>query len=164
MKHKTEDEVRQLSKEVLGLNSEEGVVSDVGQITTFNMLGFTAVADKPDGWYLPQNRTLPAIVLETKSTKIDLKSKEIDELIKNCCIVLTQYDNVVGILYNGIEVKAFKSVDKKMIEVEDVLTELQNKEYYLSFFSENKIDKQKIFHLTQKINNCLHFDFGIKNL
>jgi len=42
--------------------------------------------------------------------------------------------------------------------------ELKNKEYYLSLFSENKIDTQKIYSLTAKINNNLHFKFGIKNL
>ena len=41
---------------------------------------------------------------------------------------------------------------------------LQNKEYYLSLFTEDTIDKQKIYNLTKKINECLHFEFGIKNL
>lgn len=41
---------------------------------------------------------------------------------------------------------------------------LQNKEYYLSLFNKNKIDKQKIYSITKKINDCLHVEFGIKNL
>ena len=41
---------------------------------------------------------------------------------------------------------------------------MQNKEYYLSLFKENKIDKQQIYNLTKKINDSLHFQFGIKNL
>ena len=163
MKHMTEDEVRQLSKHILGFNTDENAISDVGQITTFNMLGFPGINDKPDGWYIPFDKMVPAIILETKSTKINLKKKETDELIKNCNIVLKQYKNVVGLIYNGIQVKAFKNNGLSMEEI-PVLTELQNKEYYLSFFNQDKIDKQKIFNLTKQINNCLHFDFGIKNL
>ena len=41
---------------------------------------------------------------------------------------------------------------------------MHNKEYYLGWFHQNKIDKQKIYILTKRINDCLHFDFGIKNL
>lgn len=31
-------------------------------------------------------------------------------------------------------------------------------------FDENTIDKNRIYQLTKKINDCLHFEFGIKNL
>jgi type I restriction-modification system DNA methylase subunit len=43
-------------------------------------------------------------------------------------------------------------------------TTLKNKEYYLHLFNQNKIDKNKIYELTKKINDSLHFDFGMKNL
>ena len=41
----------------------------VGQLTTFNQLGFTGVADKPDGWYLPDNHADTAVVLEYEILK-----------------------------------------------------------------------------------------------
>ena len=66
--NKTEDQVRSIAEKILGFNIvEAGVNQGVGQITTFNQLGFNGVSDKPDGWYLPENQTLPAIILETKS-------------------------------------------------------------------------------------------------
>lgn len=156
---KTEDKVRDEAKKILGFEDTDKVKSDVGQLTTFNNLGFTGVIDKPDGWYFPNNTAEPAIILEVKSTKMKLGSKEIDELKKNCKIAKTKYDKVIGVLYNGREVRAF--IDDEEIEIQN---ELQNKEYYLGLFNENKIDKQKIYSLTKKINDCLHFEFGIKNL
>ena len=41
---------------------------------------------------------------------------------------------------------------------------MHNKEYYLALFEQNTIDKQKIYNLTKKINDALHFKFNIKNL
>ena len=49
----TEDAVRDLAREALGLVDSEIARAGVGQLTTFNQLGFPGVADKPDGWYLP---------------------------------------------------------------------------------------------------------------
>lgn len=159
--YRTEDEIRDDAKTILGFDKQENEVKQgTGQITTFNQLGFKGVNDKPDGWYLPNNRTIPAIIIETKSEKenINLKKWE-NELIKNCNIVLTQYKDVIGILYNGVDVRVFKN----NVEVKSVST-LQNKEYYLKLFSTESIDKQKIYSLTKKINDCLHTEFGIKNL
>lgn len=58
----TEDVVRNMAKDKLNLISSEKAVSDVGQLTTFNVLPkimniaeFERVSDKPDGWYLPYN-------------------------------------------------------------------------------------------------------------
>lgn len=49
----TEDEVRDKAREILGLNSVGGgVIAGVGQLTTFNQLGFKGRLDKPDGWYI----------------------------------------------------------------------------------------------------------------
>ena len=155
----TEDEVRDIAGKILGIKNCQDAKSGVGQITTFNQLGFKGVMDKPDGWYLPDNKSNPAILLETKASYIKLTAKSVDELVKNCKIINKKYKNVIGILYNHNEVRAF--IDEKEIMVQ---TDLQNKEYYLGFFTQNKVDKQKIYMLTKRINNCLHFDFGIKNL
>ena len=159
---KTEDEVRDSAKIVLGLDAvEKGVRQGTGQITTFNQLGFKGNNNKPDGWYLSDDVAMPAIILETKSSLEDISLKKwVDELIKNCNVVLTNYKQVVGILYNGIDIRVFLN----NTELEDVSSELQNKEYYFSLCSKNTIDKQRIYSLTKKINDCLHIDFGIKNL
>lgn len=156
----TEDEIRDSAGFILGFNEKnKDFICGVGQLTTFNQLGFKGVAYKPDGWFLPKNYNDVAIILETKSSNVELKDKQVEELLKNCSIVLEKYNKVIGILYNGYDIKVFKN--NKEINTVDTL---QNKEYYLSLFRENKIDKELIYFLTKKINDCLHIDFGIKNL
>ena len=159
---RTEDEVRDSAKSILNFDKkEDGIKQGTGQITTFNQLGFKGNNNKPDGWYLPDNKTLPAIILETKSEYEDIYlQKWVDELFKNCNIVLTKYSHVVGILYNGSDIRIFKN----NVEVSGLSNELQDKHYYLDLFAHNTIDKQHIYGLTKKINDCLHIDFGIKNL
>jgi len=154
----TEDEVRDKAGKILKLENTNDVMAGVGQLTSFNQLGFIGVKDRPDGWYLPNNKELPAIILETKNSKQILKNY-IEELIKNCKIALTKYNKVIGILYNGIDVMVFKNNEK----IETVAT-LQNKDYYIALFNNDKINKQKIYSITKKINDCLHIEFGIKNL
>ena len=86
--------------------------------------------------------------METKSETEDVfQQKWEDELAKNCNIVLTRYKQVVGILYNGNDIRVYKN------NVEEAFTasELQNKSYYLALFN-------------KRINDCLHIEFGIKNL
>lgn len=157
----TEDAVRDKARDILGFHDRKGVRSGVGQLTTFNQLGFAGVADKPDGWYLPDNHADTAVVLETKASKIALGSKQVDEVLKNVRIIEEQYEHVVGILYNGDDVRVFKGTE----EYEgDGAKELHNVEYYTALFKVDHIDKEHIYELTAKINNCLHFEFGIKNL
>ena len=159
---RTEDEVRDSAKVILGLDkTEPNIKQGTGQITTFNQLGFKGVIDKPDGWYLPDDLNSPAIILETKSEAEDITlQKWVDELIKNCDIARTKYKQVVGILYNGISVRTFLN----NAETTSAAKDLQKKEYYLSLFAKNTIDKQQIYNLTKRINDCLHTEFGIKNL
>ena len=158
----TEDEVRDRAKIILGFDAvEPNIKQGTGQITTFNQLGFKRVLDKPDGWYLPDDHNSPAIILETKSEAEDISlQKWVDELVKNCNIVLSRYTQVIGILYNGTDVRIFLN----NAEFHDGAIELQEKTYYLSLFTKNTIDKQRIYNLTKRINDCLHIDFGIKNL
>lgn len=158
-KNMTEDAVRDAVRDILGLVDSDVVRAGVGQLTTFNQLGFLGVADKPDGWYLPNNRNDVAAVLETKATRIALGQAQIDELLKNVRIVQTKYEKVIGILYNGEDVRVFKGEE----EIKTPNT-LQKMSYYLSLFTVDSIDKEHIYQLTAKINNCLHFQFGIKNL
>ena len=159
-KKMTEDEVRDLARDILGFEDKDDVRSGVGQLTTFNQLGFSGFADKPDGWYLPNNRADVAIVLETKSSTITLGDKQVDEILKNIKIVETQYKKVIGILYNGEDIRVFKND----FEIIDTPKQLQCLEYYISLFTVDTIDKKHIYELTAKINNCLHFSFGVKNL
>lgn len=164
---RTEDEVRDRAKIILGFdNTEPDIQQGTGQITTFNRLGFKGVNDKPDGWYFPKNKSEIAIVLETKSEAEDLQlSKWVDELSKNVSIAKKKYRRIIGILYNGKDIRVFKTAPKiPFTEIENVAPTLQHKSYYLSLFTEDKIDKQKIYALTKQINDCLHIQFGIKNL
>lgn len=162
--YRTEDEVRDSAKIQLGFDTvEANVKQGTGQITTFNQLGFKGVIDKPDGWYLPDDCTLPAIVLETKSEQEDIsQQKWVNELIKNCNIVLAKYKNVCGILYNGVDIRVFKNNIE--IPANEISNILQYKSYYVALFAQDTIDKQHIYNLTKRINDCLHTEFGIKNL
>ena len=175
----TEDEVRNSAGGVLGFTiiGEHGeminvendkVISGVGQLTTFNQLGkklkideFKGVKDKPDGWFFSLDNSTPAIILETKSSDEDVRlQKWVDELEKNIKIVSKKYSKVIGILWNGIEQRVFLGDD----EIEGVSKTLQAKEYYISFCTTEKIDKNHIYEVTQRINNNLHFNFGMTDL
>ena len=159
---RTEDSVRNEAREILGFqNQEPGVQQDAGQITTFNQLGFTGVLDKPDGWYLPDDVSKPAIILETKAENEDVSKKKWEqELFKNLDIVSTKYNKTIGILYNGLEVRIYKNKQ----ELADVSDKLEHKSYYLKLFSSEKLDKNHIYEVTQRINNGLHFKFGMTDL
>lgn len=158
-KNLTEDAVRDLARDILGLVDSDAARAGVGQLTTFNQLGFAGVADKPDGWYLPKNKADVALVLETKATRIALGQAQVDEVLKNVRIMQTQYEKVVGVLYNGEDVRVFKGEEE--VKTSD---KLQHIGYYLSLYTVDSIDKERIYQLTARINNCLHFEFGIKNL
>ena len=159
---RTEDEVRDSAKILLGFDQvENNIQQGTGQITTFNQLGFRGVNDKPDGWYLPADVSRPAIILETKSEAEDIsKSRWVKELQKNIAIVATKYPKVIGILYNGTNVRVFKNEE----EVTDASPRLENKDYYIKLFTGEKINKQYIYEVTQRINNALHFKFGMTDL
>lgn len=42
-------------------------------------------------------------------------------------------------------------------ELTDVSDKLEHKSYYLKLFSREKLDKNHIYEVTQRINNGLHF-------
>ena len=155
----TEDQVRDMARAMLHLEETESAQAGVGQLTSFNQLGFKGVKDRPDGWYLPNETHYPALVLEVKGSNIKLGDKEREELLKNIGIVQARYEHVVGLLYNGYELEVFK--DGELVEGE---IELMDKEHYLGLFSTNRINKMLIYSLTHSINDTLHFDFLIKNL
>ncbi|MFR2313384.1 MAG: N-6 DNA methylase [Weissella confusa] len=156
----TEDQVREFAANLLTLyETHDGATSGAGQLTTFNNLGFKGILDKPDGWYLPKNSQDTALLLETKSTKVSLAGKAVDELLKNINIISTKYKKVVGVLFNGNDIRVFKNTNEIQTS-----PRLENLTYYLRLFEPQAIDTQHIFDLTSKINNLLHFTFGIKDL
>ena len=155
----TEDQVRDIARKKLHLEETESAKAGVGQLTSFNQLGFRGVKDRPDGWYLPNETHYPALVLEVKSSNIKLGDKEREELLKNIRIVQTRYKHVVGLLYNGYELEVYKNEEQILDE-----NELMDKEHYLGLFATNRINKLLIYSLTHSINDTLHFDFLIKNL
>ena len=155
----TEDQVRDIAREKLHLDRSESAQTGVGQLTSFNQLGFRGVKDRPDGWYLPNEAHYPALVLEVKGSNVKLGEKEREEILKNIHIVQKRYKHVVGLLYNGYELEVYR--DGELLRNE---SELMDKEYYLGLFATNRINKMLIYSLTHSINDTLHFDFLIKNL
>lgn len=86
----TEDEVRRLADSRLNMVASNDMVAGTGQITTFNQLGarlgmtFNAANDKPDGWWLPRDKSQPAMIAEFKESDKDITTaKCVDELRKN---------------------------------------------------------------------------------
>lgn len=158
----TEDEVRDADKIALGFNvKEKSIQQGTGQITTFNQLGIKGVSDKPDGWYIPDNKNAVAILLETKNSNEDIGTKKIvDEIKKNCQILMDAgYKKVVGILHNGYKTAGFFNN-----EPIDIPNEIQPKKFYIDLVNEQGIPTQKIYDVTRSINNNLHVNFGVKNL
>lgn len=159
----TEDEVRDNARIILGFNvNEQNIKQGTGQITTFKQLGFTGKMNnhKPDGWYFPNDTNEVAIVLETKSESQDIYLKKwVDELLTNIEIVNAKYKNVVGILYNGKDQRVFLNKE----EYDKAPQVLQNKKFYLELFSNDPIDAQQIYLTTMKINNILHYKFGVND-
>lgn len=162
---KTEDQVRNEADKILGFNGggcEPGTQQGTGQITTFNQLGFSnhpLKTHKPDGWYLPADLDT-AIILETKSSQEPVTHQPwVEELLKNCAVVMSKYRNVIGILYNGSETNVFINGDPISAS-----TSLQHKSYYLDLVQDRDLDKNAIYAVTQRINNNLHFKFGMTDL
>lgn len=158
----TEDEVRDKAKIILGFDKiENGVVQGTGQITTFNQLGFDGCRGKPDGWYLPIDTSYPSIVLETKSGQEDIRKEKWEkELFRNIDVLAKRYSKIIGILYNGQDVRVFKG----KIELEGISKNLEHKSYYFQMWDNKMLDKSYIMNLTKKVNDILHFDFGISDL
>lgn len=161
----TEDQVRSLAEKILGLADVPAseATSGVGQITTMRQLGFTGEgsANKPDGWYLPNDRGAVALLLETKAQDlVPIESPALKAQVeKYCKTARSRYDHVVGIVFDGERTRAY--LDGEPLEVPD---ELQPKEFYFEKITERPINKDRIYELTMRINNSLHGDFGIKNL
>ncbi len=155
-KFMTEDEVRTEAAEILGLCNTDKCISGVGQLTTFNQLGFRGVSDKPDGWHFPATKVEPAIILETKSSDKDLSKPEwVKELQKNVDIAKRKYDKVIGILYNGCDTVVYKDGQKL-----DLPNQLFAKEYYLKLYNENLNKYNALFICTILKKICSSFNYS----
>lgn len=169
----TEDEVRdgytdgfgfhKGAKQILEFDKAEmNVQQGTGQLKTFKQLGFSGKGSnhKPDGWYLPDDCSKVAIILETKASDKDISDKTIiKELLENVKIAGSKYSRVIGILYNGIETKVFLNEKEKT----DGTKNLESKEYYIDLFDDFEIDTKEIYLTTMKINNLLHYKFGVND-
>ena len=127
-KYLTEDKIRDSARIILGFDEiEDGIRQGTGQITTFNQLGFTGSKRKPDGWYLPNNITIAAIILEKKAEDKSLYADTVkEELFLNCNVIKRKYRKVIGILYNGKDIRVF-------VNGMEIITDscLHHKSYYL---------------------------------
>ena len=169
----TEDEVRdgytdsdgfhKGAKQILEFDKPESKVQQgTGQLTTFKQLGFYGKGSnhKPDGWYLPADSTKVAIILETKSSDKNLNDRAfVNELLENVKIAGSKYSKIVGILYNGNETRIYLNSKENT----SVTKELQPKDYYFDLFDDFEIDTNQIYLTTMKINNLLHFKFGVND-
>ena len=162
---KTEDQVRTEAGNKLGFNdNEQHVKQGVGQLTSFSSLGFKDKGKnyRPDGWYLPEDKSNPAIIVEVKSSDKDLSAKAWeDEITRNVKVAQQKYAHVVGILYNGGDIRIWKDGS----EIKSGLSKnLEHKTYYTRLFTQQVIDKQRIYDVTKRINDSLHIDFKMTDL
>lgn len=169
----SEDQVRDQARNILKFHNDGHAFSDTGQLTSFNVLGknfkpnpWKGDNHKPDGWYLPKDKNMPCLLLEAKASDKDIVSTAEDEIKRNMKIALKRYSNVMGITYNGHDVKIYRNEEAGSSDfVEAQLAEkLQSKDYYLHVFLDKPVDTQEIYKFTRSINDDLHFKFGIRNL
>ena len=111
---------------------------------------------------MPDDKSKTAIILEVKSSDKDLSVKAWeDEIRRNVAIARQKYHHVVGILYNGNEIRIWKDDN----EIKSGLSpKLEHKSYYARLFSQAVIDKQQIYNVTKRINDSLHNDFKMTDL
>ena len=168
----TEDEVRGHAKDlVFGNKKIKNAIYGMGQITSFNTLGlklsekpWKGVNDRPDGWYLPENPNDGAILFEFKSSKYDLNDKVETEVKKNMDIAKSRYKDTMGVIYNGLTTRVFIDKDNKYSEIFNQPDAIQDIDYYKQMFINDTLDVRRIYNLTKRINDNLHFNFGIRNL
>lgn len=171
----TEDEVRTKASKILNFKSDKDHVAGIGQLTTFKKISqeidkdpFSKSNREPDGWYFNKHdMQAPALLAEFKSEDKDLNNQSyVDEIQRNMKIAMGAYKNVIGILYNGVDVKVFRNEEpgsSTIIELRSTPA-LQDRGYYEKIFTDQSIDTQEIYNLTRRINDLLHFKFGVRNL
>lgn len=162
MSNTLEDHVLNQAATKLGFDKEEpNIKQGYGQNTSFKNLGYPQSHHQPDGWYIPEDKNA-AIILETKRPSEEVTNqKHIDQLLTNCAVLATTHRNVIGILYNGKETNIFINGD----HIPELSGKpLEHKSFYLNYIKDQTLDKNTIYAITQRINNNLHFKFGLTDL
>lgn len=159
----TEDDVRKQANVTLFADVDrDDVKYGTGQITTFNELGFTGDNHRPDGWWLPEDSSESACVFEFKALgKINDDGRE--ELKRNMRIVGGKYGKVCGAIWDGQHVEVYLKDGDCWEERSEEIT-LKHVSKYLEMFDTSRYDSERIQEWTMRINNALHFDFGMMNL
>ena len=171
----TEDQVREKARQILNFKSDKDHVAGIGQLTTFKTISkqidgdpFSKSNKEPDGWYFNKHdQQAPALLAEFKSEDKDLNRQNyIDELQRNMRIAMGYYRNVLGVLYNGSDLKVFRNDQPGSNNIIELRTtaSLQDKGFYEKIFTDQTINTQEIYNLTRRINDALHFKFGVRNL
>ena len=160
----TEDQVRDQARILLNFYDDENAKSGVGQQTTFNVLDksyWGGISDKPDGWYLPNDKDKTAIVLETKASNKNLE-KEKSQIMRYIEIAHQKYQKVVGIIYNGESVLVYNDKLQQIRNVKE--NTLLPKDYYIDLVNREPIDIASIQVCTIRINELLHHKFVMQDL
>lgn len=171
----TEDEVRSKAAKILNFKNDKDHVAGIGQLTTFKKISksidndpFANSNKEPDGWYFNKHDMMaPALLAEFKSEDKDLNNQSyVDEIQRNMKIVMDVYKNVLGLLYNGSDLKVFRNEKPGSQNIIELRTtpSLQDHSFYENIFTDQSIDTQEIYNLTRQINDLLHFKFGVRNL
>lgn len=171
----TEDQVRDKANKILQFKNSKDYIGGVGQITSFNELSksiqgnpFKGNVRKPDGWYLNKHdKQAPALIAEFKAEDKDLNiDSTIAEIKRNMKVAMKYYKNVLGILYNGDDLKLFRNEKPGSLNIIELrtTTSLQDHGFYEKIFTDQTINTREIYNLTRRINNLLHFKFGVRNL
>lgn len=171
----TEDEVRSKAAKILNFKNDKDHVAGIGQLTTFKKISksidndpFANSNKEPDGWYFNKHDMMtPALLAEFKSEDKDLNNQSyVDEIQRNMKIVMDVYKNVLGLLYNGSDLKVFRNEEPGSQNIIELRTtpSLQDHSFYENIFTDQSIDTQEIYNLTRQINDLLHFKFGVRNL
>lgn len=149
-----------------GDNNENSLThkQGTGQNTSFQMLGLKEgnILLKPDGWYVPVNKQTPAMVVELKSDSHSIDEKDAEKQLLNYINVLAEndYEKTIGLLYNGKKYRLW--INGK--EVNKLSNNLPSMDQMVSTYFPSIIDRSKLYAVTRRINNNLHFNFGVDNL
>lgn len=171
----TEDQVRDKAAKLLNFKPDKNHVAGIGQLTTFKKISreidkdpFSSSSREPDGWYFNKHdMQAPALLAEFKSESKSLNTQAfVDEIQRNMKIAMQAYKNVLGLLYNGSDLRVFRNEEPGSSNIIELRTtpSLQDHSFYEKIFTDQRIDTREIYNLTRRINDLLHFKFGLRNL
>ena len=107
------------------MEETESAKAGVGQLTSFNQLGFRGIKDRPDGWYLPNETYYPALVLEVKSSNIKLGDKEREDYFKFLKSGGSRYP-IESLKIAGVNMEETGPVQDACDEFKKIIADLEN--------------------------------------